>query len=150
MPYGATNPPSSTEAAPVSASEDQVLGQVLEQHFGAYHRALLIASLFALLSLWLLRHALPPLFLAGWVAYFVGVNVVRVILGRRYRLAPESSRDEQRWRVVALTAHATGGSAWGILGAATILFRPESPEYTLIFFFVFALFATFQVANPSR
>jgi signal transduction histidine kinase len=150
MPPGATRPPSSTEAGQQRPAEDQVLGQVLEQHFGAYHRALLIASLFALLSVWLLRNALPPLFLAAWTAYFAGVNVVRIVLGRRYRLAPESSRDEQRWRLVALTAHATGGSAWGILGAATIMFKPESPEYSLIFFFVFALFATFQVANPSR
>ena len=150
MPTGATRPPSSTEAGPQRPAEDQVLGQVLEQHFGAYQRALLIASLFALLSVWLLRHALPPLFLAAWVAYFVGINVVRIVMGRSYRQAPESSRDEQRWRVVALTAHATGGSAWGILGAATIMFKPESPEYTLLFFFIFALFATFQVANPSR
>jgi signal transduction histidine kinase/CheY-like chemotaxis protein len=150
MAQGATRPPFSTEARPQRAAEDQVLGQVLEQHFGAYQRALLIASLFALLSVWLLRNALPHLFLAAWLTYFAGINLVRIVLGRRYRLAPESSRDEQRWRLVALTAHATGGSAWGILGAATIMFRPESPEYSLIFFFVFALFATFQVANPSR
>ena len=150
MPYGAKSPPTSTEALAGSAPENLVLGQVLQQHFGAYQRALLVASLFAILAVWLLRNALPHAFLLAWLAYFAGVNVVRILFGRSYRQLPESARDEQRWRVVALTAHATGGSAWGILGAATILFRPESPEYSLIFFFIFAIFATFQVANPSR
>src|SRR5205823_4343211 len=49
-----------------------------------------------------------------------------------------------------IAGHGLGGATWGVLGAGTIILAPEAPEYSLIIFFIFTIFATFQVANPSR
>ena len=146
MPYGAATPqPPTHPAAPRS-----VLAELLDQHYRTHPRALLVALPFALLALWVLRNALPHTFLAAWAILFFAVNLVRAVAARTYSLTPPEDRDERPWARRAVAGHAFGGIAWGILGAGTIVMRPEAPEYALIIFFIFAIFATFQVANPSR
>jgi signal transduction histidine kinase len=147
MASGASSPPTSTDAA-IAPPEDRVLGQVLLQHFGAYRRSLAVATAFAILAIWLLRNVLPHAFLAAWAVAFIAINALRFAIAKWFgRVDPEA---QSQWSLVAIVSHALGGGTWGILGAGSIMLRPELPEYTLIFFFIFAIFATFQVANPTR
>ena len=129
---------------------DTVLARVLEQHYGTHKRALAVALPFAVLALWMLRNALPHTFLALWVAVFLAVNLSRAIAASSFAFTPPERRDERMWARRAIAGHAVGGATWGLLGAGTIVFRPDAPEYTLLIFFIFTIFATFQVANPTR
>ena len=127
-----------------------VLGRILEQHFRTYKRAFAIALPFAILAIWILRDALPHTFLAAWCAVFLGINLVRCVAERHFHQTPPEARIEHVWAMRAIAGHGLGGATWGVLGAASIVLAPQSPEYSLIIFFIFAIFATFQVANPSR
>jgi signal transduction histidine kinase/ActR/RegA family two-component response regulator len=137
-------------AAVTATPPGSVLGQVLEQHFRTYKPADAVALPFAILAIWVLRNALPHTFLGFWAAGFLGINLVRCVAERHFASTPPEKRVERVWALRAIAGHGLGGSMWGILGAATIVLAPESPEYSLIIFFIFTIFATFQVANPSR
>jgi hypothetical protein len=123
---------------------------MLDQHVGAYMRAIAVATPFAILAVWVLRNTLPHRFLAAWVAGFLAINLVRSMAARKFAATAPEHRNERVWALRAIAGHGLGGSMWGILGAATIVLAPGSPEYSLIIFFIFTIFATFQAANPSR
>ena len=127
-----------------------VLGRMLDQHVGAYMRAIAVATPFAILAVWVLRNTLPHMFLAAWVAGFLAINLVRCMAARKFAATAPEDRNERVWALRAIAGHGLGGSMWGILGAATIVLAPGSPEYSFIIFFIFTIFATFQAANPSR
>lgn len=123
---------------------------MLARHFQVYPRALLVASLFALVAVVLLRNVLPHAVLAAWLAFFLGVNAARVWAARRFSAARPAEREATSWGALATLGHAAGGAAWGVLGAATVLLRPDVPGYLLVTLFVVAFFGVFQAANPSR
>ena len=64
--------------------------------------------------------------------------------------APAAVREEPRWATLATAGHGLGGAAWGLLGAGTVVLRPDAPEHVLVTIFIVAIFAVFQAANPSR
>src|SRR5262245_8277612 len=142
-------PPSSADPA-LARLDDAVVADVLERHYRNFPRALLIASLFALLTVVLLRNALPAKLLLGWLAIFVGMNALRLRAARAFLATPPSLRIERRWPRLAVIGHCAGGAAWGVLGATLVLLRPDAPEYLLVSLFVVAIFAVGQAANPSR
>ena len=146
MPAGAPIP-----ADPVpSPQQATVVSRILEQHFSTYQRAFAIAVPFAILALWTLRDALPRTFLALWAVIFLSINLVRALADRKFKQTPPAERVERVWALRATAGHGFGGLTWGILGAATIVLRPDAPEYSFILFFILTIFATFQVSNPSR
>ena len=131
-------------------ARDAVRAEVLARHFQVYPRSLLIASLFAVVAIWVLRNILPTLFLAAWLGFFLAVNVARIVVSRRFSAASAQDRQHVRWGWLATLGHGAGGAAWGVLGASTVLFRPDVPEYLLVTLFVVAFFGVFQAANPTR
>jgi len=143
-----TSPPSADLPGP--ALRDSVVAQLIERHYRGYPRALVIASLFAVLSMWLLRNVLPPAFLWVWLLAFIGVNAVRLAAASRFLAAGPEERLAPRWPVIAVVGHAAGGGAWGALCAGTVILRPEMPEYLMVSVFVIVVFAVFQATNPSR
>ncbi|HET6265486.1 MAG TPA: hybrid sensor histidine kinase/response regulator [Usitatibacter sp.] len=145
MPYGAATP-----AAIPPPPAATVVSKILEQHFSTYQRAFAIAAPFAILALWVLRDALPHTFLALWAVIFLAINLVRSLADRKFKRTPPPERIDRVWALRATAGHGFGGAAWGLLGAATIVLRPDAPEYSLILLFIITIFATFQVANPSR
>ncbi len=98
----------------------------------------------------LLRNALPPLVLWGWLAIFIGMNALRLSAARRFLATAPQRRQRQPWPALAVVGHGAGGAAWGVLGAAIVVLRPDAPEYLLVALFVIAIFAVAQAANPSR
>src|SRR5687767_15790349 len=75
---------------------------------------------------------------------------MRLAASYRFLAAPPASRQQPRWRIIAVVGHGLGGTAWGTLGATTVTLRPDAPEYLLVTLFIVAIFAIFQVASPSR
>src|SRR5689334_424988 len=144
MPHGVAAAPPST------ARPGSVLGKMLDQHVGAYMRSFAVALPFAILAMWVLRNTLPHGFLMAWAAGFLGINLVRAMAARHFSQTPPEKRIEHVWALRATAGHGLGGATWGVLGAGTIVLAPGSPEYSLIIFFIFTIFATFQAANPSR
>ena len=144
MPQG-PSPPS--EPYP---SREALLAELLRQHFHAYPWAMLAASLFAVLTAWLIREDLPPAFLLTWLAVFLAFNAYRFRVSRRYdREPPAPGEIAGRARFVLVTL-SLGGAAWGVLGAASIALGAPHRETAMVIFFVFALFATFQASNPAN
>jgi hypothetical protein len=123
---------------------------MLDQHVSAYMRAFAVATPFAILAVWVLRNTLPRGFLVGWVVAFLAINLVRSMAARKFTETVPGQRNERVWALRATAGHGLGGSIWGVLGAGTIVLAPASPEYSLIIFFIFTIFATVQAANPSR
>ncbi|HEX5130374.1 MAG TPA: hybrid sensor histidine kinase/response regulator [Usitatibacter sp.] len=78
------------------------------------------------------------------------MNAARLDAARRFMAAAGSEREDPRWRTIAVVGHGAGGAAWGVLGAATVMLRPDAPEHLLVTLFIVAIFAVFQAANPSR
>jgi signal transduction histidine kinase len=134
----------------VPLARDPVRAEVLARHFQIYPRSLLIASLFAIMAVLILRNVLPLLFLGAWLGFFLAVNAARVVVSRDFAAAPPEERVDPRWGWYATLGHVAGGAAWGALGAATVMFRPDVPQYLLVTLFVVAFFGVFQAANPSR
>jgi signal transduction histidine kinase len=123
---------------------------LLERHYANFPRALLVASLFATLAAVLLRNALPPLILWGWLAIFIGMNALRLTAARRFLATAPARRVQQPWPALSIVGHGAGGAAWGVLGVAIVVLRPDAPEYLLVSLFVIAMFAVAQAANPTR
>jgi signal transduction histidine kinase len=98
----------------------------------------------------LLRNALPPLILWGWLAIFIGMNALRLSAARRFLATAPARRMQQPWPALAVVGHGAGGAAWGVLGAAIVALRPDAPEYLLVLLFVIAIFAVAQAAAPTR
>ena len=82
-----------------------VVSRILEQHFSTYERAFAIALPFAILSLWILRDALPHTFLALWAAIFLGINLVRALADRKFKRTPPAERIERVWALRATAGH---------------------------------------------
>jgi signal transduction histidine kinase len=132
------------------AAAPAVVAELLERHYRIYPRSLLIASAFAGLAAWLLLKVLPAGFVWGWLAAFLALNAARLDASRRFMAAPAAVREEPRWRFIAVAGHGLGGAAWGVLGATTVILRPDAPEHLLVTLFIVAIFAVFQAANPTR
>ncbi len=130
-------------------SRDVLLAELLHQHFHSYPWAMLAASLFAMLTAWLIRDSLPPAFLAGWLAAFLAFNTYRFRVSRRYDREPPAPGELRGRARFALLTLSLGGAAWGVLGAAAITLGAPHRETAMVIFFVFALFATFQASNPA-
>lgn len=144
MPQG-PSPPS--EPYP---SHDDLVAELLRQHFHTYPWAMLAASLFALLTAWLIREDLPPAFLLSWLAVFLAFNAYRFRVSRRYDREPPAPGEIAARARFALITLCLGGAAWGMLGAAAITLGAPHRETAMVIFVVFALFATFQASNPAN
>ena len=110
----------------------------------------MVSALFACLAAWLLHKVLPAAFVWTWLIAFLTLSAARRAAAHRFLAAPQASREQPRWRIIAVLGHGLGGLAWGILGATTVIVRPDAPEYLLVTLFIVATFAIFQVASPSR
>ena len=133
-----------------SPPPDPVLAELLEQHFASQGRSLSIAALVATVAAWLMYPSIAGRLLVLWVIAFYAVLFIRYRVVRAYasRAATQLELDARKRASVA--SHALGGSAWGALGAMTLVLSPGQPENVLIVFFIVTAFATFQAASPSR
>ncbi|HXF79254.1 MAG TPA: hybrid sensor histidine kinase/response regulator [Usitatibacter sp.] len=137
-------------ARDASGLPDAVLSELLEHHFGGYPRQMTAAAISAAVVVGLLALSMAGPFLWSWLAFFILINIARGAVSRAC-MGPARDKNELRLRTwVALASHAVGGLAWGVLGAVTLTVTPEHPENTLVVFFIVAVFATYQAANPSR
>ncbi|HEX4780231.1 MAG TPA: hypothetical protein VH301_05730, partial [Usitatibacter sp.] len=77
------------DASPVT---DPVLAELLDRHFAAQPRAMASALLSAVVCSWIMYGSMPTPMLAGWLAAFGIVNVVRSVTGRMAAATPLTQR----------------------------------------------------------
>jgi two-component system, sensor histidine kinase len=137
-------------ARDASAVADPVLAELLEQHHATFSRALTSAVASALAVAWIMHSSMPAPILGAWLGIFGAVCVLRWVAGHSYggRSLTQGQFRRQAW--IAIGGHAAGGLSWGVLGAMALVLTPGEPQNVLAVFFIVAVFATFQAANPSR
>jgi diguanylate cyclase (GGDEF)-like protein len=97
---------------------------------------LVVSVATAVLLAALLRHAVPPLPLLGWLATGVVISALRYLAYRRFRRAAQSTLDVRRWNRILVLGTASSGVFWG--SSAVALFRPDDPAHQVVIAFVLA------------
>ena len=97
---------------------------------------LLVSVATAVILAGLLRDAVPPLPLLGWLAAGILISCLRYLEYRRFRRAADPLLDVRRWIRRLVLGTAASGVFWG--SSALVLFRPDDPAYQVVIAFVLA------------
>jgi signal transduction histidine kinase len=126
----------------------EVERELLENLAESAKRSMLAGFLFGLLCVLILRNALNPGFLGGWLAAFAALNATRAVIASRFRRTTPAARDFTAWRRRAIAGHACGGLMWGVLVAAGAIHAPALERQAVIF--IFAVLTTLQAASRAN